>query len=338
MDNDGTGTTKKRKSVTMRDNPATDNADDDDDGSSDIITATTKDKKKQQQPKSAAASTTALRRSLTPRASHVKESVLAYFRPGSEALELLASVLRPNGPNTTSIRTILWFVTNYAAHHHVSYTLSQHKPQQTPPSTEGDDAEKKAEKMAAKAVVVVEGQPQNEEQKKHEENVRLLKRASTSSSKREPLPLQPSGSAKASIPIGRGAVHPPFVVATQFQNARDAIGDKMLFDPNCRVSYNLDIPDGAGGVLHTSLAQLSFFKWAIQKEVIQYVIKHRAAIALDQSAREKRSGGAAKNNRGEGGTVAAAAANGGGGGAARRGRKQASKAHGGPMRVLLSVA
>lgn len=283
----------------------------------------------------------------TARAGHVRDSVVAYFAPGTEALRLLLSVLRPpvaGGATTTSIRTVLWFVTNYAAHHHVSYMLkggasaTAIPPPPTPASSSSDDNE--GGSSSSKRARIEEETTSGAEK----EEARLLELAG-GSAKRAPLPLQPSGSARAALPLGRGGVRPPFVVSTQFQNARDAIGDKLLFDPNCRQSYNLEIPDGNGGMLATSLGQLNFFKWAIQKEVIQYVIEHRAAISADQSAREERGGGSNRSSRAstakttttataESTTTAAAGA---GGGARRRRRPVGVLDRGKPMRLMMTV-
>lgn len=296
----------------------------------------------------------------TARAGHVRDSVVAYFAPGTEALRLLLSVLRPAAPGspitTTSIRTVLWFVTNYAAHHHVSYTLkgssssSSAKNTAPPPPMEEYEAITKLqpgadEEAAAVTTTTAEESTTSSKGEEEEEESRLL--GLVGSTKRAPLPLQPSGSARAAVPLGRGGVRPPFVVSTQFQNARDAIGDKLLFDPNCRQSYNLEIPDGSGGTLATSLGQLNFFKWAIQKEVIQYVIEHRAAISADQSAREERSGGSRSNRssraaaeaatKEEEALAAAAAAGpaaGAGGGARRRRRPVGALDRGKPMRLM----
>lgn len=219
-------------------------------------------------------------RAWTPRASHVRESVLAYFAPGTEALRLLVSVLRPGGP--TSIRTVLWFVTNYAAHHRVAYDLKCAAAPAVAVATAAAAA------AAAAPATNVDTDAANTDAVSAMDGAA----ATTTAPSRTPrLPLQPSGSARASIPLGHGGLRPPFVVSTQYQNARDAIGDKLLFDPNCRVSYNLEIADGQGSSLATSVGQLNFFKWAIQKQVLQYVIEHRAAIALDQTAREDRDGG-----------------------------------------------
>jgi hypothetical protein len=293
----------------------------------------------------------------TARAGHVRDSVVSYFAPGTDALRLLLSVLRPPAAATTpttSIRTVLWFVTNYAAHHHVSYALkggssaNAVRPQTTTPPLEEEEKEEadipsnKRPRPDDEAAATEDSSSSSSK-----EETRLLGLAGTT--KRAPLPLHPSGSARAAMQLGRGGVRPPFVVSTQFQNARDAIGDKLLFDPNCRQSYNLEIPDGSGGTLATSLGQLNFFKWAIQKEVIQYVIEHRAAISADQSAREERSGSSARSRSAIAATTVVATtdtaappsadtvpAAGSGGGARRRRRPVCALDRGGgkPMRLM----
>ena len=63
---------------------------------------------------------------------------------------------------------------------------------------------------------------------------------------------------------------------------------KKKFDPFCRI-YKLSIPYKPGMSIETTLGQLHFFKWAIENDIIGYILKNYAAIEQDMNERSSSS-------------------------------------------------
>jgi hypothetical protein len=59
---------------------------------------------------------------------------------------------------------------------------------------------------------------------------------------------------------------------------------KERFDPFCRWQ-RVDVPFENGTYVETTVGQLNFFMWAIQKKVIDYIEQNRATIEADMSRR-----------------------------------------------------
>lgn len=55
---------------------------------------------------------------------------------------------------------------------------------------------------------------------------------------------------------------------------------KRYFDPFCR-RERLEFEDADGRVLHTTVGQLNFFRWAIQNDVVGYGLRHGEDIEED---------------------------------------------------------
>lgn len=55
---------------------------------------------------------------------------------------------------------------------------------------------------------------------------------------------------------------------------------KRYFDPFCR-RERLEFADADGRVLHTTVGQLNFFRWAIQNDVVGYGMRHGEDIEED---------------------------------------------------------
>lgn len=76
----------------------------------------------------------------------------------------------------------------------------------------------------------------------------------------------------------------PFNVHQSYKNMLKAYS-KRLFDPfrrHGRVTLEYD-----GRTLETTVAQLSFFKWAIENDVLKYAIEHKSEIKRDMDAHTK---------------------------------------------------
>lgn len=74
----------------------------------------------------------------------------------------------------------------------------------------------------------------------------------------------------------------PFNMHQSYKNMLRAYS-KKLFDPfrrHKRVYLNGDTP-GSNGVIETTVAQLTFFKWAIENDVLKYAYEHRKTIKED---------------------------------------------------------
>lgn len=59
---------------------------------------------------------------------------------------------------------------------------------------------------------------------------------------------------------------------------------KQRFDPFCRWE-RVDIPFENGSYIETTVGQLNFFMWALEKGIIDYVETHRSEIEADMSRR-----------------------------------------------------
>lgn len=59
---------------------------------------------------------------------------------------------------------------------------------------------------------------------------------------------------------------------------------KRRFDPFCRHQRN-EIPYRDGARVSTTIAQLNFFKWALENKVIEFIREHRKAIESDMNSR-----------------------------------------------------
>jgi hypothetical protein len=59
---------------------------------------------------------------------------------------------------------------------------------------------------------------------------------------------------------------------------------KRLFDPFCRrerISFQIR---GQPAIEETTVGQLNFFRWAIEKKVVDYILEHAVAIEADMNA------------------------------------------------------
>lgn len=69
-----------------------------------------------------------------------------------------------------------------------------------------------------------------------------------------------------------------FNIHQSYKNMLKAYSKKM-FDPFRRHErVYIDNPNVYGSSLETTVAQLTFFRWAIEHDVIQYAIKHKSSI------------------------------------------------------------
>lgn len=75
----------------------------------------------------------------------------------------------------------------------------------------------------------------------------------------------------------------PFNMHQSYKNMLRAYS-KKLFDPfrrHKRVYLNGDNHDNINGVIETTVAQLTFFKWAIENDVLKYAYENRKTIKDD---------------------------------------------------------
>ena len=63
---------------------------------------------------------------------------------------------------------------------------------------------------------------------------------------------------------------------------------KKRFDPFCRWD-RINIPYENGTFIETTIGQLNFFKWAIEKRVLEYIEQHYDQIEKDMNARNSTS-------------------------------------------------
>ena len=74
---------------------------------------------------------------------------------------------------------------------------------------------------------------------------------------------------------------------------------KKRFDPFCRWA-RLSVPYREGTCIQTTLGQLNFFKWAIEKGVVDYISKNRDVIEQDMNSRNSTSRRRDKKNENSG--------------------------------------
>ena len=74
---------------------------------------------------------------------------------------------------------------------------------------------------------------------------------------------------------------------------------KKRFDPFCRWQ-RLSVPYKEGTCIQTTIGQLNFFKWAIEKGVVDYISEHRAEIEQDMNSRNSTSRRREKKNENSG--------------------------------------
>ena len=79
----------------------------------------------------------------------------------------------------------------------------------------------------------------------------------------------------------------PFNLHQNYKNMLKAYS-KKLFDPFRRHSrVKLDCPYVEGGIIETTVAQMTFFKWAIECDVIKYANEHKQSIKDDMDSCSK---------------------------------------------------
>ena len=76
----------------------------------------------------------------------------------------------------------------------------------------------------------------------------------------------------------------PFHLHQNYKNMLKAYSKKM-FDPFRR--HNRLYLDVQGGVFETTVAQLTFFKWAIEHKVIKYAHQHKEAIKTNMETNHR---------------------------------------------------
>ena len=74
-----------------------------------------------------------------------------------------------------------------------------------------------------------------------------------------------------------------FIVHFQYKRELKAYS-KKLFDPFCRRERISFIIAGAPAIDETTVGQLNFFRWAIEKGVLTYILEHAAAIEADMNS------------------------------------------------------
>ncbi len=73
-----------------------------------------------------------------------------------------------------------------------------------------------------------------------------------------------------------------FIVHFQYKRELKAYS-KRLFDPFCRRDRISFEAIGAPTIEETTVGQLNFFRWAIEKGVLNYILEHAAAIEADMN-------------------------------------------------------
>jgi hypothetical protein len=73
-----------------------------------------------------------------------------------------------------------------------------------------------------------------------------------------------------------------FIVHFQYKRELKAYS-KKLFDPFCRRERISFIVSGAPAIEETTVGQLNFFRWAIEKGVLEYIMVHAADIEVDMN-------------------------------------------------------
>jgi len=74
----------------------------------------------------------------------------------------------------------------------------------------------------------------------------------------------------------------PFIVYFQYKRELKAYS-KRLFDPFCRRERIRFVIRGAPPIEETTVGQLNFFRWAIEKGVLTYILENAAAIETDMN-------------------------------------------------------
>ena len=90
--------------------------------------------------------------------------------------------------------------------------------------------------------------------------------------------------------IRSGGVKRPFYVYTEYKNELNGYS-KKYFDPFCRkrkIIYSYKVPGKPTITFISSIAQLNFFKWAIENKIVDYVIDHFDAIFKDMNIANKK--------------------------------------------------